>query len=173
MALPAAVSSTNHLPILTFYFKSACDEVKKMLFIEKKINQEVIKSHRKSNKKQQRTRELLKLHFKLIKYLTPSLQSEPALNKQWEKRLHSLLRKTNISESIPQIKFIKQLNIQSLIPHCLVLLTGIIQGVSNSFFCRRTQMKLFYITIRYMEVRCNSHPSPGQLKHPSCLKSHS
>lgn len=45
MALPAAVSSTNDLPVLTLYFKSACYQVKKRLFIEKKY-QEVIKSQK-------------------------------------------------------------------------------------------------------------------------------
>jgi len=36
MALPAAASSKNEVPVLTLYFKSAYDQVKNKLFIGQK-----------------------------------------------------------------------------------------------------------------------------------------
>lgn len=41
--------------------------------------------HRKSSKKQSRTKEVFLLHFTDIKCTTKSLQIAAALNKQWEK----------------------------------------------------------------------------------------
>lgn len=73
--------------IFTFLLslKSACDLVKDHMRGKKTIK----KSHRKSHRKLS-ARELLKPHFEVIKYIIPSLLSEPLLNKQQKKSFVSV-----------------------------------------------------------------------------------